>query len=298
MEEPLSTVPAPDPARPPGSTDWSRVEAPGGKPRSGFGVGAIVSRTFRTWWRDLPAFALLGLAAAVAAAWATYRMYGAFPEILIPDPSVEPWEPLARFYARFGAMFFVSFVLWSIQTGAVVHGAAQRLRGARAGLGEMLGVGLQRSFATFGMTLVSWFAVVATSCTVASPFMLAAGWAAAWGAVVVERAGPIRALGRSWALTHGYRWKVLAALLLVVVAYLAAFTALQAVVTGGTVSWMGASGAGGAEGLRALALPMAILQLVGGVFGTLLPVASAVIHHGLCLVKEGGDPVHLSQVFE
>ena len=298
MEEPLPTVPASDPARPSGPTDWSRVEAPGGRPRSGFGVGVIVARTFRTWWRELPAFALLGLASAVAAAWATYRMYGAFPELLIPDPSVEPWEPLGRFYGRFGGMLFLSFVLWSIQTGAIAHGAAPRPPRARARRGAKVGVGLQRSFATFGVTLVSWFALVATMCTIAVPFLLAAGWAAAWGAVVVDRAGPIRALGRSWALTQGHRWKVLGALVIVLVAYLTAFTALQAIVTGGMVSWPGAAGASSVEGLRALALPMALLQLVGGIVATLLPVASAVIHHGLCLVKEGGDPVHLSQVFE
>jgi hypothetical protein len=297
MQEPLPTVPAPDPAGPP-ETDWSRVEAPGGTPRSGFGVGVIVARTFRTWWQELPAFALLGLASAVAAAWATYRMYGAFPELLVPDPSVPPWEPLARFYGRFGGVLFLSLVLWSIQTGAIAHGAARRLRGARVGVGEMLGVGLQRSFAIFGVTLVSWFAITFTACTVAVPCLLAAGWAAAWGAVVVDRAGPIRALGRSWALTQGHRWKVLGALVIVLVAYLAVFTALQAAVTGGMVSWPGAAGGSSVEALQALALPMAILQLVGGLATTILPVTSAVIHHGLCLVKEGGDPVHLSQVFE
>lgn len=297
MEEPLPTVPAPDPAGPPPTTDWSRVEAPGGKPRSGFGVGAILSRTLRVWWREVPAFALLGLTAALAGAWGTYQLYGSAPELLVPDPSVPPWEPLGRLYGRFGGVFFLAFVLWSIQSGAVVHGAVQRLRGARAGLGEMLGVGLQRSFAMFGMTFVAWLAIVATFCTLAVPFLLAAGWAAAAGAVVAERLGPIRSLGRSWALTQGHRWKVLAGILLVFVAYMAAFAAIQAVVTG-ALSWPGAAGAGTVEALRALALPMAILQLVGGILGTFMPVASAVIHHGLCLVKEGGDPVHLSQVFE
>jgi len=297
MEEPLPTVPAPEPAGPRGPTDWSRVEAPGGKPRSGLGVGAILSRTFGVWWRELPGFALLGLVASTAAAWATYQLYGSAPELLIPDPSVPPWEPMGRLYGRFGGMYFVAFVLWSIQSGAVVHGAVQRLRGARAGLGEMLGVGLQRSFAMFGVVVVSWLAFVGTICTLAVPFLLMAGWAAAPAAVVADRAGPLRALGRSWSLTQGHRWKVLAGILLVSVVYLAAFAVIQALATG-AASWPGVSGASTVDGLRALALPMAILQLVGGVLGTLLPVASAAIHHGLCLVKEGGDPVHLSQVFE
>lgn len=297
MEEPLPTVPAPDPAGPRGPTDWSRVEAPGGKPRSGFGVGAIVGRTFRIWWRELPRFGLIGLASAVAPAWATYQLYRSSPELLIQDPSAPPGESLGRIYGRFGGLWFLSYVLWSIHLGAIAHGAVRRLRGGRAGLGELLGAGLQRSFAMFGVVVIGTLAVAFTFCTLVVPLLLGACWAGSIAAVA-EGAGPIRALGRSWELTLGYRWQVLAAMLLVLLAYLVAVSVLQVVVTGGAFGWWGGAAVPPEQALVAQAIPFAVAQLAAGIVGTLLPVASAVVHHGLCLVKEGGDPVHLSQVFE
>lgn len=297
MESPLPTVPAPGPAGPQAPTDWSSVSAPGGGPRSGFGVGVLLSRTFRTWWRDLPAFALFGVVASLPMAWGVYHLYGDLAELLVPDPS-SPFANVARIYAQVGGLWFASFVLATIQVGAVVHGASRRLRGAKAGLGEMISVGLARSFAMFGMLFVALVATVGTACLVVPPFLLATGWAAAAPAVAVEGAGPIRALGRSWHLTRGHRWKIFGGVLLVYLAMFLVTSVLQGALTGASFSWPGAAASMTADDFRAMALPMGILQLAGGIVGSPLLVATAVVHHGLCLVKEGGDPVQLAEVFE
>jgi len=297
METPLPTVPAPGPAGPPAPTDWSRVPAPGGGPRSGFGVGTIVSQTFRIWWRDLPVFTLLAAVASAPLAWAMYRLYGASAELLVPDPAA-PFEHLARIYAQIGGLWVLSFVLGAIKLGAIAHAATLRLRGGKAGLGEMLSVGLGRSFAMAGMLLVALAATLGTLCLVVPPFLLLCGWAAASPAIAVENASPIRALGRSWQLTEGYRWRILGGVLLVYFASLVLTTALQGVLTGGVASWPGTMSSMTADQLRALAVPMGVLQLAGGIVFVPMLVASAVIHHGLRLVKEGGDPVQLADVFE
>jgi hypothetical protein len=297
MEQPLPTTPARDPRGPVGPTDWSRVSVPGGGgPGSRFGVGEIFSQSFRIWWRDLPAYAFLAVVAAVPAAWGTYSLYGQHPELLRPDRSLNPLELLARIYGGYGAYWFAAGVLLAIETGAVIHAAVRRLGAERAGLGEMISVGLQRSFAMFGMLVLVLLATVASVCTVVVPFLLASGWAAAAPAVAVERAGPIRALRRSWGLTQGHRWKILGGVVLVYLTCAVPLLLLHFALTGGFLS---APGPGTTlEEIQALALPMAIYQLASGIFGTPIAVASAVIHHGLRIVKEGGDPAHLANVFE
>jgi hypothetical protein len=314
MEQPLPTVLVPGPSAP---ADWSQVPAPAPLPPTSFGIGSLLSRSVSLWVRSLHLFAPLGMAAYAPLAAGMYLVYARLLSAELRSPSTA-----ARAFLAFGGAWLLTMVLSVLLMGAVSHGALRRLEGQPLALGGALAAGLRRWPALLALSILVGLAVLACCLPIvvgaalgarAAPYLaflgmlaglavsavpmvwLLCGWSAAVPAAVAERAGPLRALSRSWDLTRGHRWQVFGGfvvlfLLTMALAYLVQFALMMPLVV--------ASGYRNADHGTALALPMALSQLVGGALSPLPLVASAVTYHGLRAIKEGGDPEHLGRVFE
>ncbi len=301
MEEPLPTVPAPGPGQPPGPPDWSRVQAPGPVKPSSFGVGTLLSRSFRIWGRHVLAFAVVGALGSLPIALMMYWLYSRMPTLMAMDPA-RPQEFLAELTKNIGATvlgWLVAMLAMALQMAAVCRGADQALHGERIRLGAMLGAAVHRGPYVLALFLLASLAWLATICTLVVPVLLVVAWCVSIPATVVEGVGPVQALGRSWGLTRGYRWHLFAGFVVLTLCVAGASMIIQSI-------WMAVQTAVSGpplvmdpfEAMRAMALPIAIQQVVAGMLGTLTPVGMAVAHHALRSAKEGGDPVALAQVFE
>ncbi|HET6413110.1 MAG TPA: glycerophosphoryl diester phosphodiesterase membrane domain-containing protein [Anaeromyxobacter sp.] len=252
----------------------------------------MIGRTFATWWRNAPRFSLLGALAYAPLSAMMYRLYARLPG-LAAERRPEAFGP--RIMGELGLAWVLSFVLTILLLGAVCQGALESLRGGRARLGAMVAAAFRRSGAILAILLFGLLAFFGTLCTVVVPFLLVTAWIAAIPAALAERLGPIRAMRRSWDLTRGHRWPVFAGYLVVGAGVMAVGIVVQSLTMVVAMAALGAerTGPGGA-----LAVPMAIYQLVGGALSTATIATSAVAYHGLRTMKEGGDPAFLARVFE
>ncbi len=291
MEEPLSTIPAPPAEDGPGS-GWSSG------PPSGFSVGQVLSRTFSTWWRGAVLFCALGAAASVPMAVVQYAIYSTMG--MFPDPAQVAADPfgtnaLVVHWRVFLGGSLVSILLWGFMFAAVIHRSAQALQGGPVRLQPALVAAVHRGPYVIGVMLLGWVAMTATICTLVFPFVLMVGWCAAMPSTVLEGTGPVQALGRSWALTRGFRWPLLAAFVVISLAGAMGAMALYGVSVGIATALAGPAALGPGPILGGI---MAGYQLLAGALGTLTMVGCAAAHHALRAIKEGGDPLVLGRVFE
>jgi hypothetical protein len=143
-------------------------------------------------------------------------------------------DDIARLVVAFIAFVLftvaVGVLVFSIQLGALVHAAGRRYLGKDASIGEAFGAGLVSSPPVFVAGLVIFLAIAAfwivvfvvaaitnqalafflAACVaLVVTFYLGASWLVAPVVIVVERSGPLAALGRAWKLTEGNRWRVI-----------------------------------------------------------------------------------------
>ncbi len=177
--------------------------------------------------------ALLGAGFAGRLAPGDLEALGASTGTLAFDPE------LIASALTFGSLFVVvAIVVFSVQSAALVHTAAERYHGREATIGESLRVGLRASLrliiagvlAFFGLIVLPAAVILAAALTqqalalVAGIFIagflfffLIASWMLVPVVATLEGAGPVQALIRSWRLTSGSRWRVLGLLALLIV---------------------------------------------------------------------------------
>jgi hypothetical protein len=251
--EPLSTTLAP---------------APTSRP---FTAGAVIGRSFSTWFRNLVPFSIVTLLVNVPVF--------AIEAIVAPGPSGESgWGVVP---AR-----FVSALANLVVTAALTYGVLQSLRGETVPLGRLLGSGFSKMGSVllvsigFGLIVFLGFVLLVVPGVIA----LCALYVAV-PAVVVEDVGPGEALGRSRTLTKGSRWSILAVALVV-----------------GVVTFVAAAAAGALVALGVSALPHPVPALLStAIVALLTPLgacAAAVAYHDLRVAKEGVDTATLVKVFE
>lgn len=175
-----------------------------------------------------------------------------------PDPARELDPAIFGTLGTFGLAFAaVAIVLFSIQSAALVHAVSERYLGRDASIAATLRVGLRASLRLIGAGMLAFLAlilapmalVIAAALTQQGLVLALAGLAAvvlftfliaSWMLVpvvaTIERAGPVQALRRSWTLSKGARWRVLALLSLllilqVILGVLFAFVFLGAFIT-------------------------------------------------------------------
>ena len=267
-------------------------------------AGGLVARTFSTFWKRLWIFAALTLVVLVPAY--TIAFGGLF---LTLRPAEE------------GPAVVLSFVLavlvWLaifMQACCHTYGAVQHLSGRPVHLGAMLRAGFGRLLAVLGLLGLGALAYAAVLALIAAvvaflgrsglvaaalaaisvPFLLFLGTALAvtLPVLVVERAGPIAALRRSWVLTRGRRGATFAALLVVGLALAGIVAAPFGLFAATQLGAGGLPDTGPATSVGMMVLMLAVWILAAPLF----PIVSAVAYHDLRLEKEGD--ADLARVFQ
>jgi hypothetical protein len=154
--------------------------------------------------------------------------------------------------------------------------------------GEMLKVGLRRIWMVLPVAVVAQAAVLLGLVVLVVPGLaLVAGlWVAVPAAVAERWKGTSDALSRSWELTKGRRWNVLA-VALVTLAVAFGFSLLGVTALDAAAEW-------GANHPFIAALEEAIEALAAG----FVAVAAAVSYHELRASREGMDEAELAVVFD
>jgi len=183
----------------------------------------------------------------------------------------------------------LQYVLGALATGTCLYGAFQIMRGKPFTIGKSLSAAGGRLAGLIGAEFISaLMTAVGLALLVVPGVVIACALYVALPALMVERMGPLAALRRSRALTHGHRWSIFGVLAL--------FLLMSAIATGVVVALIAAIVAvevGDLSDLAATGLAFVALVIVEA----FAAVLSAVVYHDLRVAKEGVDVEHLSGVF-
>jgi hypothetical protein len=173
--------------------------------------------------------------------------------------------------------------------GFVTHVVVQGHRGITVSAADAFKVALGKAIPLAILGILIYLGLVVGLLLIIIPgIILGVMWSVATPALVVENVGPVAALGRSRALTKGYRWAIFG---LVVVAVLISF-ALSMAIFGFNFAAMSAASASPTSP-----------QIIGNVLVTCLTsiiysCGCAAIYSELRMIKEGVGNTDLAAVFE
>jgi hypothetical protein len=203
----------------------------------------------------------------------------------------------------------VHFAIWALLSAIIIYAAFQQMCGRPVNIAEAAARVLPRSLSLIGITFISILGMTIgivlaiipvifslLGITVLSVAGLVAGlvsltipgiflmviWYVASAACVVEKRGVLKSLKRSRELTKGYRWRILALMLVIM---------LASVMTAGLTAAAQAAGAGT---WGQIAVEFVWMGLSGG-FSAVLIAAS---YYYLRVVKEGADAGQIAAVFD
>jgi len=255
-------------------------------------VGGVLGRGFSIWGKHVVPFTLIALVTQLPALG--YAAYGALMSEDITD--------LVKDRAAWSPQTLIGLVCFLLNTAALIHAVSQALRGRPVSVGASLKEALRRMLPVVSLVLVVALITVLFVLVLVPvamllkqlaivPGLIALLWLVCqlWVAVpalVLEGTGPVESLQRSSALTLGYRWHVLAIVLVLfgIQIGLALLTAV-AVITGlGSLLIM----------RLALLVPQLLGLLTGGLFATINVVA----YHDLRASKEGVSVDDIAKVFD
>lgn len=255
-------------------------------------VGAVVSRSFGVFFAGFWKFTLL-----MVAPYAVGFVYGfangfanGFAHALGASSSGAP---------RVGLVILAlvaQVAVYAIVQGACIYGAYQIMRRAPFRLGRSIAVGSGRAASLYFASLLSGLLVALASLLLVIPgIIFFCMFFAALPVCVIERMGPVACLGRSRALTAGYRWPIFGLLLLVLVLIFGGLFVFALVMGGSAALLQGAqTGQSGIGWTLIVGLVGVIAFLAAQAWGIVLTV---VVYHDLRVAKEGVDIAQLANVF-
>jgi hypothetical protein len=243
--------------------------------------GQLVGKTIGIYLRNLLPFAVLG--AIVLAPWIVLRIY---MQESMGEATYDGSQSIAGMDV---ASFALQTLLGYVLTGAVTYGVVQQLRGQPAGLGQVIGIGVQSFFRVLLTGVVVGVLVgLATMLLIVPGIIVSVILFVAIPAAVMERAGPGDAIGRSADLTKGSRWLIFAAWLLIALIGIGV-----AAVAGGVVAIFAVENQGLHDGIP-MWLEIAITILTTPFSATM----AAVCYFMLRMGKENVDVKELAAVFD
>jgi len=194
---------------------------------------------------------------------------------------IEPSEALSQAVWAFAALVLL-MMLSTLGYAILMHATFQDMRHRPIRLGDSLKVALRRFFPLIGVAFLAGILIVLGLALLIVPgLILYTMWFAAVPACIVERLGPWTSLRRSRELTKGYRWKLFAlALLLLVVNFGSSLFAYE---------------------LSALAGP--IVGLAGqwiwtGIWAAFCAIVITITYYDLRVIKERVDIDQIGAVFD
>ena len=242
---------------------------------TGFRIGRVISKTFDVFFQNIITFTVIA-----GIIWLPFVIFSAV-EQAGQVPNAGP--PTAAQITQSLVSLAIIMVLSPLATAIILHGAFQSMRGRPVSLGESVSAGLSRFLPLLGAIFLSALGVMLGMVLLVVPgIILLLMWYVAIPACVVERTGPVRSLGRSRELTKGYRWRILAIVLIIGVLSAVGRVLIAAV--------------GGALGSQWAGVALIVLwQGLSGGFGGVL---GAVIYYYLRVAKEGVDVDQIAAVFD
>jgi hypothetical protein len=245
------------------SIDGSPTAAP-------FRVGAVLSKAFAVFSRQLGKFLLLTFVPLIPVLVSTF----------LRPSELQGGLPAAN-AALYGALIgILTFVLQIAAQATTLYGAFQQMAGHSFTISQSLGIGFGRTLPVIVVALCSGLATMLAAILLLVPGLIVACMLyVAVPACVIEKLGVTASLNRSAALTKGHRWQIFGLLVLVTV-------------IGGIVPLVLAQLGG--DGVLTGVLNFAWL-VVATSFGAVLV---AVIYHDLRVAKEGIDIDNLANVFD
>lgn len=252
-----------------------------------FDFGRVVGQTFGLLGRNFVLFFLLGLLLVGAPQFAVEyaRSY-----------AYSSGDPMMMSYVGMGALV-VGLVFTYVLQGALTRASVDDLSGKGVSFGAALGDGFRFFFPLFIVALLVGIGLMIGFILLVIPgLVLAVRWIVAAPAVVVEREGPTRAIGRSAELGEGHRWAIFGLLLLFLV-FAYGCIILLGVAIGATTGAISEDGV--IHTMDATGLIVAGLSALSSTLTTLIStVGVASLYFELRRVKEGVSVTDLAAVFD
>lgn len=256
-----------------------------------FRIGKIIIEAFAILFRNIVPFGLLTL--VVTSPLLVFSLITT-PSVSELDASggMSPDMATSLVFTTFSG-FLLQILLYNVATAALVFGTVQDLRGQRASFGDCLRRGLATVFPVIVISILVFLLVGFASLLLLIPGIIV--FTMLWVAIpvaVIERPGITASLGRSRQLTKGFRWRVLAIYVLLLI---------LALVIGGLIGLVFGAGAfvGGGTGIADFpTIAIVVDYLVQAFFTALMAVAVAVGYYALRASKEGVDIEQIAAVFD
>ena len=289
------------------------VQAPMLRP---LGVGDVLDRTFTVYrskplvfialsaiWYLLLVLVFVGLAVGVfASALTAFARQATTPS---PDQIAGAVTGIIGFVL---IAVIVAILAFSAQSASLVYASARRYLAKDVAIGESFRAGLSASWRLFLAGVLVFLAIVAVwavllilaavtqqglafviaipAAIVATAF-LGCSWLVAPIVVVVEKMGPISALGRAWRLSAGHRWRIFGIQILLFILNLV-LSLLIGGIFGGVAAASGQSGAPGQFG--ATSVVQSIVNLASTIIWAPVEwIAFTVLYYDLRVRKEAFD---------
>lgn len=235
-----------------------------------FDIGSVLSRSFSTLFKNPGVFFGLALIAT---------LLPCLVQLALPTTAGVGAFPLAAFVGS-----VLSIILTLAVQGAIVYGVYQELKGRKASFSASLSYGMTRLGALILAAILMGIGIgIGMMLLIIPGVILLCLWAVTIPVCVVEKRGAVSSMKRSAALTKGYRLRIFALFLIVVLAT-GIFTSVATYI-----------------GMSVLRSPLAF-ALIAGII-TVVPTAfnnvmAAIIYSDLRAIKEGVTLDSLISVFD
>ena len=185
------------------------------------GVGEIVDATFTIYRRRFgPMFAI-----------ALMLVFIPFLISLVGGCSLDAGGTTSCTSLIGGLGYFVSSIGTLVAGTAAILVAAEAYAGVPSDWRRAMRIGLRRILPIIGATIVAVVLIAIGFVLLVVPgIFVAVSLAVVWEALIIEGAGPIESIKRSWRLVSGERWRVFGAGLLVIVIAIIVFGVVSAVI--------------------------------------------------------------------
>lgn len=197
---------------------------------------------------------------------------------------------LREFYGATAFSWVVGVIIGAIVQGALTRATVAENEGHKASFSDCIVAGLRVFLPLVAVGLIFGLAVGLGFVLLIIPgvFIMIA-WSVAAPVVVVERGGVFGALGRSFELTSGYRWKILGLFLVLLVIYFIIFAVLGII----GLKTLGGAAAAGQFGTIQIISNIVSAMVLNLLWGTIQPS----LYIELRQAKEGDSVGNLEQVF-
>ncbi|MGD8326474.1 MAG: hypothetical protein PVF65_06130 [Sphingomonadales bacterium] len=247
-----------------------------------FSVGTMVSQSLGLLFKQILKYLPIGIALfIIPVILMTIYVSSELNLETISDPSSVNWEEIA---GPIAIVLLLSTLTYYFYAGFIIAHSSNHL----ASEDISVKAALLRAGAVFVPLIVLY--LIITIGTFAGYILLfipgiflSVIWAAAPAVAVYERVGPIKALGRSYELSKGYRWSILGFFLLIILLYFAIAMALGLlqILFAVPLAYAG-------DASTAATILYGILEIPSNYMSfTIFPLASSVLYVELRRVKEG-----------